>query len=133
MRFVSVLGALLFAYLAVIPFGLVISTLDSACAGAGCETSLPSKVVFTLLYGICLLALAGTAALFAAHAALVTGRSQERLVGGLLASAAIVAVVAFCLFFVAYPLGAVITLFIGATTYAGLRMFEQVGRRSSGR
>jgi hypothetical protein len=74
MRFVSAIGAAVFAYLSLIAFTLVAATLDNACAGPGCESAPAIRVLLTVLYGSCLLTLGVTVALFADH--VVRGRNE---------------------------------------------------------
>ena len=122
MRLLAGLAALLFAYLALIPGGLIFSVWDSACAGGDCETSLLSRLLFTLLYALCLVAVLGNAVLFAAHAARGTLESQERLPRALGASAFVVGGASFVLFWVAYPLGGTIAAGLAAAAYVALRL-----------
>lgn len=120
MRVLSGLAAILFLYLALIPAGLVGSTVDSACAGGGCETSLVSRVGFSLLYGACAIALVGSALLFANHAIRYTARSQERLVRFLAPTGAVVGATLFILFFVAFPIGGLVALAVAGAVLAAL-------------
>ena len=125
-RFLAGLGALLFAYLALIPAGLIFSVWDDACSGPGCESSLLSRIGFTLLYGICLAAVLGTAAAFADHALRGTHATQERLRSAMTVSAFAVGGVTFVLFCIAVPLGGTIAAAVAATGYVLLRLH---GRR----
>lgn len=126
MRVLCALGAIVFLYLALIPAGLVASTLDSACAGEACETSVLSRVGFTALYGLCLVALLGSALLFANHAIRLDGRSGERLVRSLALTGAVVGITLFVLFFVAFPLGGLVALGVaGVVYYALFRLRER--------
>lgn len=120
MRVLAGFGALLFAYLALIPGGLVFSVWDSACSGGSCETSLFSRLAFTVLYGLCLAAVLGTAALFADHALRGTLASQERLPRALLVSAFVIGGATFVLFCVAYPVGGALAAAVAALGYAAL-------------
>lgn len=122
MRVLAGLAALLFAYLALIPGGLIFSVWDSACSGGGCETSLTSRVAFTLIYGLCLVAVAGTAAAFAAHAFRGTLESQERLPRALAGSAVVIGGATFVLFCVAFPLGGAIAAALAGAGFAALRL-----------
>ena len=122
MRVLAAIGALLFAYLALIPGGLLVSVWDSACSGGSCETSLFSRLAFTVLYGLCLVAVLGSAAAFAGHALRGTLASQERLSRALLASAFVIGGATFVLFCVAYPLGGALAGAIAAAGYAALRL-----------
>lgn len=121
MRVLALIGALAFLYLAIIPAGLIHSTVDSACAGEGCATSTISRVGFTTLYGLCLAALLTSAGLFVAHAVRNTHASQERLLRGLANTGAIVGGALFALFAVAFPLGAAVAFALAAPAYVAIR------------
>ncbi len=110
MRLLAALGAMLFLYLAVIPAGLVYSTIDSACQGAGCNTPFFARVGLVTLYSACFVAIFGTATLFARHALAGSIETQDRLVSGLRVSAAVIGFTLFVLFAIATPLGGVIAL-----------------------
>jgi hypothetical protein len=78
-RVLAALGALCFAYLAVIPAAVVGATIDPACAGTSCEYSPPVAVYLVIAFGATALALGGSAlamALFAAR----PSEANERLV-----------------------------------------------------
>ena len=122
MRVLAAIGALLFAYLALIPGGLIFSVWDSACSGGSCETSLLSRVAFTLLYGLCLAAVLGTAALFADHALRGTLATQQRLPRALLGTAFVAGGATFVLFCVAYPLGGAVAGGVAGVGYVALRV-----------
>jgi hypothetical protein len=124
----SALAAILFLYLALIPGGLIVFTLDSACAGEACETSVPAGVVLTVLYGLCLVALLAAAALFAGHARRMTVASQERLVRFLPVVGAVVGVTLYALFLVASPLYALVALALAVAAYVALRLRRGGGR-----
>lgn len=121
-RVLAGIGALLFLYLALIPAGLVYSTLDSACAGEGCETSVASRVAFSLLYAACLVAVLGTAALFAHYAATGSPAAQRRLPRALGATGAVIGTVLFVLFFVAFPLGGAVALGLASASFVLIRL-----------
>ena len=122
MRVLAAIGALLFAYLALIPGGLILSVWDSACSGGSCETSLLSRLAFTVLYGLCLAAVLGSAAAFAGHALRGTLAGQERLSRALLVSAFVIGGATFILFCVAYPLGGALAGAVAAAGYTALRL-----------
>jgi hypothetical protein len=124
-RFLAGLGALLFAYLALIPGGLIFSVWDDACSGGECESSLFSRIAFTLLYGACLAAVLGTAAAFAHHALRGTFETQERLARAMMISAFVVGGATFVLFCVAVPLGGAIAGAIAAGGYLLLRLRQR--------
>jgi uncharacterized membrane protein len=79
-RVLAALGAVCFAYLAVIPGAFVGATLDSACAGPQCEYSPPVTVYLVLAFGAATMALAASAVTMAIYA-MRPSRSNERLVG----------------------------------------------------
>lgn len=112
---------MLFAYLALIPAGLIFSVWDDACSGGGCESSLLSRLAFTALYAICLAAVLGTGAAFAHHALRGTLASQERLQRTMTVAAFVVGGVTFVLFCIAVPLGGAIAAAIAATGFVLLR------------
>jgi hypothetical protein len=116
MRILSGLGALTFLYLAVIPSGLIYSTLNSACAGPGCEVSTLAQVLLTALYASCALALLGTAAVFADHALRGRLETQQRLPRALTVSALVIGIALFAMFSAAYPLGGAIAALLAAIT-----------------
>lgn len=120
MRALAAIGALGFAYLAIIPAGLVASMIESACAGEGCASAPLSKLTFTALYGACLLAVVGCALLFAHHALRGSLATQRRLGLGLRLTAVVVSVTLLALFAAAFPLGAALALGGAAITLAVL-------------
>jgi hypothetical protein len=92
-RVLAALGAVLFAYLAVIPGALIGGTLDSACAGPACGYSPPVTVYLVVVFAAATLALAAAAATMAMYAARPS-RAHERMVGvGLKASAVLIGLV----------------------------------------
>jgi hypothetical protein len=91
-RVLAALGAVCFAYLAVIPGALVGATVDSACAGGVCDYSPPITVYLVLAFGATAVALAACSVTMATYA-LRPSAAGERLVGrALKASAALVGV-----------------------------------------
>lgn len=117
MRIVAGIGALLFAYLALVPGGLVLSTLDSPCAGGTCGTGLGSDIVLVVTYGATLAAIAGTSAALSLYAIRPTA-GGERLIRRMLGlSVAAVALAFLVIFAIAQPVAALVTVAIGALTY----------------
>ena len=112
MRVVSGIGAIVFGWLALIPFSLIASTFDSACTGPGCETPLPLEVLLVALYCLTLLVLGGAALVFADHA--VRGRPEAlaRQPLALRACAAVVGVTLFVLFCATTPIGGAVATLI---------------------
>lgn len=121
MRWLSLLGAFAFAYLAIVPAGLVLSTVDSACSGADCQTSLASDILFVALYGACFAAVAGTAGLLALHAASPSVKRERLIRRGLVIALAAVAATLLVLFAIAFPMAGALTLAVGGTVYGFLR------------
>lgn len=125
MRILTATGALVFGYLTIIPVGLIGAQLDSSCAGAGCESSPLLTTLLVAVYLASALALLGTAALMVDHTLRGTHASQERIVLGLIASAATVGLTAFVLLTTAEPVGAAVIAVIGAGIYLWLRYINR--------
>jgi hypothetical protein len=124
MRVVSGIGAVVFGWLALIPFSLIASTFDNACTGPGCETPLPIEVLFVALYCTTLLVLGGTAVVFADHA--VRGRPEALALEpvALRACGAVVAVTLFLIFCTSWPIAGLIATVIGIATWRLLARFN---------
>jgi len=91
-RLIAALGAVFFAYLAVIPGVVVGATVDSACAGSQCGYSPPVTVYLVVAFGATALVLAAAAVTMAIYATRPS-RVNERLVRtSLKASAALIGV-----------------------------------------
>jgi hypothetical protein len=116
-RIISAVGAALFVYLAVIPAGLIFATLDSACAGPACETSVLSRIVFTLVYAACAVAILATAGLLARYTALGTPEVQRQLPRALAVTGFAIGGCAFLLFALAEPAGGLVAAALGGGTY----------------
>jgi hypothetical protein len=127
-RVLTGLGALLFAYLALIPIGLIGSLLDSSCAGAGCERELAIQIPLGLLYAACLLAVLGTAVALATHAATGSLPAQRRIGGALAVTTGVVSVTLFALFALAFPLGAAICAGVATLTLTVLWLVNREPR-----
>jgi hypothetical protein len=115
------IGAFFFAWLDLIPFSLLASALDDACAGPGCETSLAVRVLLAALYVACLLALAGTALLMADYAVRGSERSYVLVPYALRALAGAVGVTLFMQFCLISPIGGVIATLAGIVAWRVLR------------
>lgn len=120
MRVLAGLGSLFFLYLALIPAGLVGSTLDSACAGELCETSGLGKAGLTLLYGLTASALIATGGSMAAFAMRGTQTWSERIIAGLQLSTAAIGLTLFVLFTLTMPVGGLVVAVTGVMLYAVL-------------
>lgn len=110
MRLLAGVAALLFLYLALIPAGLIYSTLDSACSGPGCDATALARVLLTLLYGACLVVVVGTAALFGDYAVRGTPRTQRRLPPALAVTGVVIGIAVYVLFTIAFPAGGAVAL-----------------------
>jgi hypothetical protein len=86
-RVLAALGAVCFAYLAVIPAAVVGATVDPACAGTSCEYSPPVTVYLVIAFGVTALALAAAAVVMALYAVRPTWRHQGLVRTALKASA----------------------------------------------
>lgn len=129
MRFLSGLGAALFAYLTLIPAGLIGSTIDSSCAGAGCESSVLVRIGFTLAYALCAVALLVVAAALAHNAVRGTAETQERAQRSLALAAVIVGVATFGLLTLSFPVGGGVLFVIAAAIYLSLRCYGRTPKR----
>jgi hypothetical protein len=107
-RVLAALGAVCFAYLAVIPGALVGATIDSSCAGSQCDYSPPVTVYLVAAYGVTALALALSAVAMGAYAARPS-RGNERLVRtSLKSSAALIGVLLLSEIALPYPIAALV-------------------------
>ncbi len=108
MRLLAALGAVCFAYLAVIPGALVGATVDSACAGSQCDYSPPVTVYLILAFGATAVGLAASSVTMAVYALRPSGAS-ERLVGrALKASAALVGLLLLSEIALPHPVAALV-------------------------
>jgi hypothetical protein len=130
MRFVSAIGAAVFAYLSVIAFTLVASILDSACAGSGCESGPAIKVLLTVLYVSCLLTLGATVTLFADHAVRGNAASLARIPVALKACGVTVGTTLFFLMCLLSPVAAAVLI---VTAIATWQVLYRYSRRDSRR
>jgi len=131
MRLLCGFGALALLYLALIPIGLIYSTVDSACAGPGCESSTLLRLAFTVIYAACGASLLGTAALFASYALGGGLRAERRLPGALALTGIVVGTATFSLFLIAFPAGGMFALSLAAATYLMVRVTGRGGASDS--
>jgi hypothetical protein len=112
-RLIAVLGALFFAYLAVIPAVLVAATVDPACtASSSCGYATPVTVYLAVAFAACALGLLGVSLSLVAFAASPSA-SIGRLVGRALKLAAVgTGVLLFSEFALGYPVAALVILAI---------------------
>jgi hypothetical protein len=121
MRWLVLAGSLLFAYLALFPGGLVIATLDSACAGPDCDQPLAEDILLGALYAICFAAVVGCSATMALYFFRTTVRGELWIRRALLVTLAAVGVTLFAHFALAFPFAALFTLGVGGAVYGTLR------------
>jgi hypothetical protein len=91
-RVLAALGAVCFAYLALIPGALVGATVDSACAGPQCGYSAPVTVYLVVAFGLATLALGASAVAMAMYAARASRLNERRVAVSLKTSAALIGV-----------------------------------------
>jgi hypothetical protein len=92
-RVLAALGALCFAYLAIIPGAVVGATIDPACAGSQCSYSAPVTVYMVLVFAAAALALAASSAALAVYAVRPTPRNAGLIRAALKASALLIGLV----------------------------------------
>ena len=92
-RVLAALGAICFAYLAIIPGAVVGVTVDPACSGSECSYSGPVTVYLVIAFGATALALAASAVALALYAARPTSRNAGVIRGSLKVSAVLIGVV----------------------------------------
>lgn len=93
MRVLAALGAVCFAYLAIIPGAVVGATIDPACAGSQCSYSPPVTIYMVVIFAASALALVASAATLALYAARPTAGHAQLIRTALKASALAVGLV----------------------------------------
>ncbi len=106
MRALAALGAISFAYLAVIPGALVWATADPACESCGHSTAV--SVYLVLAFAASSVILAGAAISLAAFAARPSTRTEALVGRSLRISAAAVGVLLLSEFALVYPVAAAV-------------------------
>jgi hypothetical protein len=92
-RVLAALGAVCFAYLAIIPGAIVGATIDPACSGSQCSYSPPVTVYMVVIFAATAVALLASAATLALYAARPSGRNAGLIRTALKASAVAIGVV----------------------------------------
>jgi len=110
-RAIAVLGAVLFAYLAVIPAALVGATVDPGCESS-CGYSAPVSAYLVVAFAVCSLLLAGSALSMAVFATRPSRAAGRRIGRSLKLTAAAIGVLLFSEFALAYPLPAIVIVAI---------------------
>ncbi len=121
MRWLVLLGSLFFAYLALFPGGLLIATIDSACAGPDCDQPLAEDIFLGALYTACLVAIAACSATMARYFFLVDVRGELMIRRALAITVAVVGATLLAHFALAFPFAALFTLGVGGAVYGTLR------------
>ena len=122
MRVLAGIGFLLFAYLTLIPAGLVVATADPSCTGY-CESTLRA-ILLTIVYGACALALIATALGFAGYAIRPSPQRAGFVARCLAASAAVVGIALFVLLALAYPLAGLVIAALGIAVFLWLHQLR---------
>jgi hypothetical protein len=107
-RLLAALGAVLFAYLTVIPAAVVGATIDPACAGSPCEYSPPVTVYLVIAFGATALGLAASALALALFAARPSEWSGGLVRTSLKISAVLTGVVLFSELALPHPVAALV-------------------------
>jgi hypothetical protein len=121
MRWLVLAGSVLFAYLALIPGGLVVSTLDPACAGPDCDQPLAEDVLLGALYVLCFATIAACSATMALYFFRTTARGELYIRRSLVFALAAAGATLLAQFARAYPCAALFTVAVGGAVYGTLR------------
>ena len=92
-RVLAALGAICFAYLAIIPGAVVGATIDPACSGSQCSYSPPVTVFMVFIFAATSLALLASAVTLALYAVRPSARNARLIAIALKASAVAIGVV----------------------------------------
>ncbi|HYH60596.1 MAG TPA: hypothetical protein VD766_01900 [Solirubrobacterales bacterium] len=122
MRWLVLAGSVVFAYLALFPGGLVISIIDSACAGAECDQPLAEDILLGGLYGLCFAAFVACSASMILYFFRTTVAGERLIRRALIAALATSGVTLFAQFALETPWAAFATLAVGGAVYATLRL-----------
>lgn len=121
MRWLVLAGSILFAYLALIPGGLVVSALDPACAGPDCDQPLAEDVFLGALYALCFVAIAACSVTMALYFFRTTVRGELLIRRALMLALAAAGATLLAQFALAYPFAALFTVAAGGAVYGTLR------------
>jgi hypothetical protein len=124
MRWLVLAGSILFAYLALFPGGLVVSTIDPACAGPDCDQPLAQDILLGVLYAICFAAVAGCSLAMAVYFFRPTVRGELWIRRALVAALIAVGLTFLAQFALTFPLAALFTVAVGGAVYGTLRRFN---------
>jgi len=121
MRWLVLVGSVLFAYLALIPGGLVISTLDPACAGPDCDQPLAEGILLTVLYAVSFVSIVACSASMALYFFRTTVRGELLIRRALVFAVAVAGATLLAQFALELPVAALITVGVGGAVYGTLR------------
>jgi hypothetical protein len=124
MRWLVLAGSILFAYLALLPGGLVISTVDPACAGPDCDQPLAEDVVLGALYVLCFVAVVACSAAMALYFFRTSVENERWIRRALVFALAAVGATLLAQFALVFPFAALFTVAVGAAVYGTLRHFN---------
>ncbi len=121
MRWLVLAGAILFAYLALLPGGLVISTLDPACAGPDCDQPLAEDILLGALYALSFAAIAACSVAMCLYFFRTTAANEAWIRRALLAALGAIGLTLLAQFALTFPFAALFTVATGAGVYGALR------------
>ena len=110
MRWLVLAGSVLFAYLALIPGGLVISTLDPACAGPDCDQPLAEDILLGALYVLCFAAVVACSAAMVLYFFRTTVRGELLIRRALVFALAVAGATLLAQFALDFPFAALFTV-----------------------
>ena len=121
MRWLVLAGSVLFAYLALLPGGLVVSTVDPACAGPDCDQPLAQDILLGVLYALCFAAVLSCSVTMALYFFRTTVGGEVWIRRALVMALAAVGVTLLAHFALTFPLAALFTAAVGGAIYGTLR------------
>jgi uncharacterized BrkB/YihY/UPF0761 family membrane protein len=121
MRWLLLAGSIVFAYLALVPGGLLLSVADSACAGPDCDQPLAEDLVLGVLYGLCFAAMVACSGAMTLYFFRTTVSGERLIRRALLGAVAAVGLTLLAHFALAFPFAALATFGIGGAVYGTLR------------
>jgi len=125
MRWLVLAGSVVFAYLALIPGGLVLATIDPACAGPDCDQPLAQDILLGVLYGICFIAVAGCAASMVLYFFRTTVEGELLIRRALVVALCAGGATLLAFFALTFPFAALFTAAVGAAVYGTLRYMNR--------
>jgi len=124
MRWLVLAGSVLFAYLALLPGGLVVSLIDPACAGPDCESPLAEDLLLGALYVVCFAAVVACSGVMVLYFFRTTVENEQRIRRALMFALAAVGITLLAQFALVFPFAALFTVAVGAAVYGALRRFN---------